>query len=256
MKGMAVKDPMGWFRRQPAPVSLALTIVVILGALITWAQPELMKKNFAFDGTAFPKIWTLFTYPLVNPVLTGSAGPLFTVFLAMWLLNVGRMLEGDHGSKKFLGLWFALTLVGVLPLAIFKFAAYGTLVPVAMMTVIWGTRFQNSTVMLFGLVPVLGKWIAVMSVLSVFFSYASSGSMFFAGILACIGCGVAYLYAANKIPKVPYGLRHGTYVKPKPTKAQIEKEKQYYEDVHRREKEREERERLRKLFESSLGDDK
>ena len=253
---MAVTDPMKWFRRQPAPVSLVLTIVVIVGALLTWAKPDFMIEWFAFVGQVFPKVWTLFTYPLASSVLMSATGPIFTVFLAMWLLSVGRNLEGDHGGKKFLLLWFVTTLIGVIPLAIFGYGALGTLVPVAMLTVMWGTRFQNSTVMIFGLVPVLGKWVAVLSVLTVFFSYASTGSQFFAGFLACIGCLVAYLYASNRIPKVPYGLRHGVNVKPKPTKAQIAKEKEYFDDVYRREKEREERERLRKLFEDSLGDEK
>ncbi|MBS1727990.1 MAG: hypothetical protein JST51_14830 [Armatimonadetes bacterium] len=256
---MAVQDPMKWFRRQASPVTFVLTGIVIIGALLSWAMPGFMLSTFGFDGHLIPKVWTILTYPFAESVLlSGGSGPIFAIFLALWLLGIGRNLEPDHGSRNFLLLWIGCTLVGVIPLAIFGYYAMGTLIPVAMLSVIWGTRFKDATVMLFGIVPILGKWIAVISVLSVFFSYAVTGSMIFAGILACVGCGVAYPYAANKIPFLPYGFRRASnaYVKAKPTKAQLKREKEYYDDVYRREKERDERERLRKLFEDSLGDEK
>ncbi len=248
----------GGFRPQTSPVTYGLTGVILLGALLTWGNPVWMTETFAMLGRPFPKVWTILTYPLADTVLLhAGTGPIFTVFLVMWLLGMGRNLEPEHGSAKFLGLWFALTLIGAIPLAIAGYSAGGTLIPVAMLSVIWGIRFKDATVMLFGLVPIAGKWLAVMSVLVVFFNYAVSGSQVLAGLLACLGCGVAYLYADNKIPKVRYGLKFAqVQTQHKPTKAQVEREKQYYDDVHRREKEREERERLRKLFEDSLGDDK
>jgi hypothetical protein len=60
------------------------------------------------------------------------------------------------------------------------------------------------------------------------------------------------MFAVNKLPGLSYSK---PVFKAAPSKAQIAKENRFYDDVRRREQERAEKERLRKLFEGSIKDD-
>jgi hypothetical protein len=62
---------------------------------------------------------------------------------------------------------------------------------------------------------------------------------------------LSYLFASGRIPWLPYA---GPSTKYKPSKAQRAREQTFFDDVRKREQERTERERLRKLFESSFDD--
>ncbi len=251
-------NPLQWLKRQSSPVTFIIIGLIVFGGLSAWVSEGSLTSLLSFNGKQWTSVWTWFTYPYFI-----FLGPFATFFLALWLYSIGGATERDHGSRNFLLLWLVLCLLGVLPLALWSLifggdgiVSYGALIPVTMLTVIWGTRRPNATVMCFGLIPVAAKWIAMLSVLSVFFVYASRSVNFPLGMVSIAGCLLAYLYAKNKIPRLRYGLGYGTYSQPKPTKKQVEREARYFENVYEREKEREERERLRKLFESSLDEEK
>jgi membrane associated rhomboid family serine protease len=239
-----------WFRRQTQPATIAIIAAIIIGHLITWGSNGAITKPFIFDGTPFPEIWSLFTYAYV-----GMPDPIYLLFLSLWLYSIGGIVESTHGTRNYIFLWIVTSAISVLPLMLVNGAARGPLLAESAVTVMWAARYPNQTIRLFMCLPVKAKWIGWLSVAVVFFFYAGSGSKLLTGLAACCGCGLAYLYAANKIPGLAYGLGYGRYTKPKKTKAQKDREDAYYSDVFVREKEREERERLRKLFESSLDDE-
>ena len=247
---MALQDPMKWFRRQTAPVTVVLCALVVLGAFLTWGSPNFFVSTFAYDGSPFPKIWTLFTYPFLE-----SMSPIYLLLQVMWLYWVGTMLERDHGTRKFIYLWLAVSLLGALGMTIVRAPAMGMFIPDAILVAIWATRYPNMTIRLFMCIPVAAKWLGMIVVASVFFRYASGPGQMLTGFAAISGCILGWFYARNMIPKLPYGLRYGT-MNSKPTRAEKARDQEYYDDVYRREKEREERERLRKLFEGSLEDKK
>jgi membrane associated rhomboid family serine protease len=166
------------------------------------------------------------------------------------------MLEYDLGSRRFLYLWLAASLIGVLPLVILKQPVVGMLVPGAILVTIWATRNPNQTVMVFMIIPVAAKWIGIAAVLGVFASYSGGTAQPLIGLAAVVGCIIGFLYARDMIPNLSYGRGSMNKQAAKPTRAQKAREKEYYDDVYRREKEREEKERLRKLFEGSLDDKK
>lgn len=230
-----------------SPVTFGILALLVVGMLAAWGSGGKATAPLAFVGVEPWKVYTWLTYPY-----TVFLSPFSALFLGIWLYQIGTITEAEHGSKSFLLVWLGLCAISVLPLILVKASAAGSFLPVAALTVMWATRRPESTLMLFGLVPIKAKWIGVLSALTVFFNYASIGSEFYIGFIALVGCLVAFLYAANRIPNVCYGFGHGSYLKPKPTKAQKKKEEAYFSDVFEREKEREERERLRKLFESSL----
>jgi membrane associated rhomboid family serine protease len=246
---MAVQDPVKWFRRQSAPATVVLCILLSLGAIVGTFTPKLAMANLAFDGSIFPRVWSLLTYPFIDVI------SIFFIFKVMWIYWVGSMLEYDLSTRKFSILWIIASAVGILPLAIFKAPAVGMLIPGAILMSIWGTRNPNMTIMVFMIVPVAAKWIAALTVIGVFLFYGGASSMPLVGLAAVSGCIVGFLYARNMIPNLSYG-KGSVTKRAAPTRAEKAKQQAYYDDVYRREKEREEKERLRKLFEGSLEDKK
>ena len=247
---MSMQDPLKWFKRQTAPATVVLCALIVIGAFFVWSFPKLAVDYFAYDGLPFPKIWTLFTYPFLE-----GLQPIFLLLQVMWLYWVGTMLERDHGTRKFVYLWLAVSALGALAMTLMRSSAMGMLIPDAILVTIWATRYPNMIIRLFMCIPVAAKWIGLIVVASVFFKYASGPGQILVGFASISGCIVGWLYAKNKIPKLPYGLKYGTS-QPKPTRAEKAKDQAYYDDVRRREVEREEKDRLRKLFEDSLEDQK
>jgi membrane associated rhomboid family serine protease len=246
---MQFRKPSGPSPWKTSPVTFGILTLLAIGLLLAWGSAGKLTAPLMFVGLEPWKVYTWFTYPY-----TVFMTPFSALFLGLWLYQIGTVTESEHGSKNFLLVWLGVCLISVLPLILVKASAEGSFLPVAALTVMWATRRPESTLMLFGLVPIKAKWIGVISALTVFFNYASAGSQFYIGIVALVGCLISFLYAANKITNVRYGFGYGSYVKPKPTKAQKKKEEAYLGNVYEREKEREERERLRKLFESSLDE--
>jgi hypothetical protein len=71
-------------------------------------------------------------------------------------------------------------------------------------------------------------------------------------LFAVVPLGIAYLYAADKIPFLPWGSAR------RASRGLVTRIKTDYQTIDKafdRQKEREERERLRKLFEASLIED-
>lgn len=230
------------------PVTVGLTVAVVCGAILTLGKPTWMLETLGFSGTLLPQLWTSLTYVLVN-----SLGPLGLVFLPLWLLSIGGSVERDHNTPRFAVLLLALTLLSVLPFIILQKPLSGILIPDAALTVIWAARQPNACVMVFGLIPVKAKWIAWLGVASVLVSYGAGNLVM--GFTSLLSCLAAFLYATNRLP-IRYGFSQMSGGAPRKSKAQKEKEDAYLSDVFLREQERAERERLRRLFEGSLEDDK
>jgi hypothetical protein len=131
------------------------------------------------------------------------------------------------------------------------------------LTVAWCFRNAGQSVNLYGILPIRAPWIAAITAASLLFSYGAVNPLL--GLLAVAPLFVAMLFAQNKLP-IAFGAGRssggfgfgGATSKKKvhATRAQAQYDEAYYDDVLRREQERDERERLRKLFESSLKDDK
>jgi len=101
-------------------------------------------------------------------------------------------------------------------------------------------------------IPITGKWIAIIDSALVLFVVGDGNPV--AGIFALFPLGLAWAYAANRLPGLTFDKSPSKHSRA--AKATERRDQSYYDDVFRRAKEREEQERLRKLFESSLEDDK
>jgi membrane associated rhomboid family serine protease len=247
------EDAQRWVRQQATPVTIGLIIALVVSFMFAWFTQGAPTPLLALD-TARLLPWTILTYPLAD---AGDGRALiFFLFLLLWLFWVGSSTERDLGSAKFAGFFALMTVLAGLFLFLgstglgIQYRLMGAGLPVAGLTVAWGTRNQNAQIRLYGIIPLTGKVLAILTVALTLFAYGTGAPLL--GVFAVLHLAIAWAFAANKIPGYAYAKPVATY---RPTKQQVERESSYFDDVRKREKEREERERLRKLFESSLVDD-
>lgn len=249
-----VQEFRSWSRRQGAPVTVGFLVSLAVAALLIWFLQGRPFAFLAFHGFSQP--WSILTYPWAY-MFGDVVGLICYVFLVMWTLSVGGTIEREIGPVRYCAFLAAVTatpailmgLVGALSQTAFVVA--GPWLTVGAMTVVWGTRSPSSTVNLYGIIPLTARWLAIITVIGTLLAFGFGNPLL--GIMAISGYGLAYAFASGRIPGLNY---RRSYSNPRQSRMSREKESQYYDDVRRREKEREERERLRKLFENSLKDDK
>lgn len=239
-----------WVNRQGCPATIGLLASLIAAFLISWFAQGVMQKHLVLVNTEEFRLWSLITYPWSD---SGAGGDfIWRVFSWLWLYWIGGSIEREIGAVRTLVVFGTMTLVASLSILIgagllkIPMVLTGAYLPIAGMTVAWGFRNQTSITRIYGVIPVTGLVLAVLTILVVFFLFGAGAPIL--GAFGCIHLLVAYLFAQNKIPGFPYSR---PVYKPRPSKAQRAKEDAYYEEVARRESARAEKERLRKLFEGS-----
>jgi len=211
--------------------------------------------------------WQLVTYPFAYTPLTDAIAFMFFVCLIAWMIFAGMTVEREIGSPRFAIMWIAMSIAPALLIGVYSsiarlsFGFGGPFLPAAGLTIAWCTRYASEQILLYGFIPMAGKWVAWITAAMVFFLYGAMRPEF--GILAAGPLVLPWLYAANRLP-FPYG-RVGSFgsgwgrsskgTRDENLKRHEKMDKKYYEDVKKREQERADRERLRKLFESSMNDD-
>ena len=193
----------------------------------------------------------LITFPFVGNYLMS------VIFLSFWMWWMGGVIENELSSRKFISFWLILTLLGaVAHLISYMLTGYssglsGLWLPVASITVAWGTRYPNSPITFMFILPLTGKWLALLAVALAFFGSGDPINGFF----ALLPMAFAFLYASNRIPFMEWGAAQSYKGKSQKEKEQEERQfRNYIDKVYDKQKEREERERLRKLFEKSFED--
>jgi hypothetical protein len=143
-----------------------------------------------------------------------------------------------------LSIWLGTQFLGV------PYRLGGPFLMVAPISIVWAVRNPTAQVMLYGIVPVSARVLGFFTAALVILLLGADAPLL--GVFACANLAVAFLWASDRIPRFPYRSVPKPY---QPSRAQVEYDEKYFDDVKRREREREERERLRKLFEDSLDDD-
>jgi membrane associated rhomboid family serine protease len=238
-------------RRSGTPGTVVLVAAIVGCFVVTWlTQGKYFGEDLAFlPSVATSKPWTLILYPFASSV-AGFVGVLFS---AWWLWGIGGSVERDLNTPRYVGFFFLIALLGALAhwfgavLMNSEQALFGSFLPIAAVTVVWGTRNPDAIIQFMMVIPIPGKWLAWISGLMVFFSTSPQLALF-----ACTPLVLAWAFAADKLP-IPYRAVQRSRRVPGGRGAPTDP--RYFDDVRKREKQREERERLRKLFESSLSDD-
>ena len=125
----------------------------------------------------------------------------------------------------------------------------GPILPVAAMTMVWCAANAEAIIRLFMVFPVKGKYLALFEVGVVFFMFGMPNPI--RGLFIVAPLALFWFVGTGKV-RLPLDK---TKPEPRFLKKQEREFDRYRDDIHRRSKEREEQQKLRKLFESSLIDD-
>lgn len=226
------------------PVTVGFLALLVLGFLATVFSPQLALP-FVFQAGSAPLSWI--TYPFVANGVTG------VIFGGLWVWFTLGSLEPVRGWQ-----WTAsLTAAAIVIFPVLGFGLIaaaqrvvigGAVLPIAALTMTWCALNAEAEVRLFGIIPLKGKWLALIEVALVLFGFGAGGVV--AGVAFALALGPFWLIGQGKIP-LPGSVRRNTRTE---TKQEREFDR-FRDEIYRREKEREEKERLRKLFEASLHDD-
>ena len=186
-----------FFLRGGIPVTKTLMVSAVVTMLVWVLGGEAgfrLLDHLVFNWqTIMVQPWSAVTYPLVS-----LCGPLCTLFAVIWVWFVGGSLERSWGSKGF-ALFFAwvsvLTAAG---------SALGSMlagkatplanlwVPLAPLTVAWGTINPEAQVLFYFIIPLKAKYLALITAA---FLYIYEGALRIHplyGLFVLLGCAVAY----------------------------------------------------------------
>lgn len=252
----AMRDFKGWSNREGSAVTTLLVASISITALYFFSCRYEGAEYVGYHGVGASRPWTLVTYPWSQLILSGVS-ILGFIFLMIWFYSIGRAVERDVNSKKFAVIWVVATLVGALSnwagsyLAKGFWPLTGPALPIAAISIIWCTRNPSAEMRVYMVIPITGKWLGFIIVGLVLLGFGRDAPL--VGILDCVPVALAFAYASNRLPGLAYGAG-GVYKakqKEATTRGQVMYDQSYFDDVKRREIEREERERLKKL----LGED-
>lgn len=254
-----IEDITAWTKKNSAPFTVLLIVSFIASSLMFWFLNLKGLELVALTNSGRSPLWAFLTYPWAYMPFGNGLSLMFFVFLMYWLLQVGGSIERDLGTPRFIALWFSATLLAGVVMFLGATACH---VPVSLMepylpesaiTVVWCVRNRTACIMLFGFVPLNGFWLGWATVISNLLLYGAGAPV--VGVLACVHLAVAALFAAERIPILPYGAgdyRPGRKVKVNEkeatTRGSVRYDQTYFDEVKRRETERAEQERLKKLF--------
>ena len=258
---MSTPNPLAGIR---TPITYGFIASLVLVAAAMTVTRHYGLQNLALWTGSSVKPWKFFTYPWSFSPMTSGLTLLIFVCVMVWFVQVGTWVENELGSLKFLGYLATVTAIGGLSVWIIalasrsSFLVAGPLIPISATSIAWCTRNRSQKIMLYGALPMSAAFVGWAFVAMVVFSYLQPNPAL--GFGACIPLALSYFFASDKLPKLSFvqGARMvpgRRFVNPKQkesvSRGQIMYDQEYFDDVKRREIERAERERLKKL----LGED-
>jgi membrane associated rhomboid family serine protease len=244
-------------RTSQAPATAALTAAIALAFIVSWFTGGQLLP-LAFDpATIASAPWTVLTYPFAS--LGDGRDMIWVLFLCLWFWGMGGAVERDLGTVRYLVFWFSVVVLGALfhwvgflvvgeSLRLDQRALIGAFFPVSAVTVAWGVRNPFQPVLLMFVLPIQGRWIALLSVLLVFFGTNSPQL----AVFAVAPLGLVFLFATDRLPFLPWQASR------RDRRLERRESQRAYERIDaaiERQREREEKERLRRIFEQSLIED-
>ncbi len=241
---------LAWMQDAPATTLLVALLAAGFFVSFTDAAGKAAGGIALQSETAGARPWTLLTYPFYGGIGVQALFSLLFGGLCTW--QIGRWLERDEGSLRLLAIWTSFSTLcalgywtgaGILGQKGMLFQPWP---PIAAITIVWAARNSQTTVLLMGAMPIAAKWIAVLAAVIVFFGTRPTSLAPF----ATLPLAIAWLYAVRMLPGFggpAIGKRRETFVRGAGFYS-----KEYFDDVKRRKKEREEQRRLKELFERSM----
>jgi membrane associated rhomboid family serine protease len=233
------------------PFTLTTLVACLLVFVLFWLTSSNLQaveffEGFAYnteDGLAEP--WTLVTYGLLNP------DPWLLLAVSLLLYYFTGALERIWGTRK-IALFF-LSVVLLIPL-LYWFVdnvtgqpsrLYSLLIVVTATLVAWAGLYPRQSVMLWAIIPIQSRWIALIASVMVV-AYQGFGKPMY-GVVVAVVLAAVYAYSVGLV-KLPAWKSTGAVRSAKPGESRTY-------DLKKRTREEQEKLRLKELFERSFWDD-
>ncbi len=234
------------------PLTLGLLVSLAVAFVVSWIPNSPVMASLAlFTDPGAMRPWAFLTYPWAVP---GNGNALFFYLLmGLWLWGIGGQLERATNARTYIVLWLGAALVHGLTYSVVAqgmkevFLA-GPGLPIAFFAVYLGGRYPQQAISFFGVIPMTMKIVAILVAVLTFFGYGTGAPML--GLAAAAPLALAWGLGSRQWQLHPGRSRADIKFERK-KEAEFD---QFRDEVRRREIEREEKERLRRLFESSLDD--
>jgi membrane associated rhomboid family serine protease len=181
-----------WLHADNYPLTRGVIVLTVLLSLAMWLDAPLGAWLGFVAPQSLAQPWTLLTYPLLagDPI-----GLLFYCLLLWWFAS---SLERAWGTRTFAIFFGAMSVISALSLSLgvwlLKLGAIGVFysLPLAALTVAWCALNPNETIRIYGIIPVLAKWVGVGTALIVFFGHA--GIHLLLGFFALASCAASFYW--------------------------------------------------------------
>ena len=235
-------------------ITAALVATFLLGWVFSGARQNPVWDALAYtDGLDRP--WTILTYPFSNPL----SGVLYFAFGCWVLYQYLAQLERRLGPWGIVLFFFAVSLLGGIGYAVGSIVAgspssiYPNLfLPLQVVIFTWAACNWNGSLSLFGIVPMSCKVLGYLCLAGVVVTYGWTVPL--VGVFTALPILFGWLYARDRIPFMRFG-QVPDIAGAKKQKKDKEEFDSYMDNVKRREQDRKEKDKLRKMLESSLQDD-
>lgn len=233
------------------PVTLGFTVSFGVAFVAAFAMgPGNLFNLLGFKGTLSNPIG-LITFPWAYSGV--GVGAFFVLLSLAWFYFIATRIELELGRSRLLALFFGFTLLSSLSMLAVRAPLGEPYLVNSALFVFWAARNQNLPLSFWG-VPLLAKWLALVIAVLAFFFFAGSSAGVLVGIAAMVPLALSWTIGAELIPGIRIASESQSVAR-RETKKEKAEINNYIDNIRDREKKREEDERLRRLFESSLSDD-
>lgn len=171
---------------------IVLNIATFLAAI--FRAPVEMLAFFAPVSLAQP--WRILTYTIL------SVDPISLLFYGLMMWWVGGSLERSWGTRFFAIYFVAVAIISALGMSLAAFASNSTASldswqPFYALLIAWCMLNPDLEIRLYGLIPILAKWLALGEVLLIFFTHGGLHNPLI-GLGALTGCAASFLWVRTR----------------------------------------------------------
>ncbi len=246
--------PSGAFKPTATFYLVGAIVACFLGGWVFSGQDNNPFFEYLAYSRDMSQPWTLLTYPFTAQIEHVIWFALVCWILYQFLSDLERRLE----AVGVIAFFFVMTLLGglgyTLGAAIFGQSMFppSLNLPTEVVVFTWCLLNPSAQIKLMFVLPVPTRVLMWLCVAGIVIENGWSNPP--VGFFAALPIPLAWLYVTNRVP----GLKFGAVASVGEVKAKRKNDQEFRDfmgKVKEREKDREEKERLRKLFESSLSDD-
>lgn len=221
----------------------------ILSFLFAWLPGNNVKLlTWLSCSGRLDQPWTFLTYPFA---IDGNGFGILTLILTwLWMYWICSAIEATDRALNLLLYFFLYTMLGAIFVSLVgrimnvPNVITGTMLPISALTCLWCSRNQSAEIRLMMMIPVNGRVMAIISGVLVLLMYGTINPIL--GLFAVVPCAIGWLQGSRRAfatTKKQVNLGRGM------KSSNPQEFEEYMLKVRKKEKEREEKERLRQLLE-------